>query len=572
MKKVHPLEAMRDRTSAVAASLIISMIAFVGAWTLAHLLAPPVVWSPATDGPVVLDIGELTARLGVTWRNGPEIESLWSAVQAVGYMATHTYAALMTWHFAVPCAAFLITAVMAARISGRIVYRAVKKGLVPVRRVTTTLGQEPRFGGFGARHITETWHDRLMEVGSGVFLAPGVAMPRDVEPEHVAVLGTTGAGKSTIVNGILVQGARRGDRCLIIDVKGDGRRRYGLTEAGEIGLGDTGGLVWAIGDDIRTRQDAIELAAVLIPASRDPIWSDGARLYLVGLIVALQQQSGTKWGWKELREVLAKPFEEQESLIRTAMPDVVHLLKAKDGDPTATVMSIMVTVVANVGSIAWTLAQREAAGGATISLRAWAAGEAAPRVIFLRLEFDRETQSAALLKLALRCVQATLLGATVSDGVDHAIWFGLDELPRFCADDETVERLVALGRSRGVRIIAALQVPAQLRRVLSADATNSLLGNFGIQIVSRVAPGPSRVEIARDWFGTRTVTWNPALTGGDATKEWPLKEIPVLSEAELTGCLGKFYSTSGRPFIRAAVTGFEHLPILDWPIGWADRL
>jgi hypothetical protein len=143
MKKVHPLEATRDRTPAVAASLTISMIAFVGAWTLAHLLAPPVVWSRATDGPVVLDIGELTARLGVTWSNGPEIESLWSAVQAVGYMATHTYAALMTWHFAVPCAAFLFAAVMAARISGRIVYRAVKKGLVPVRRVTTTLGQEP---------------------------------------------------------------------------------------------------------------------------------------------------------------------------------------------------------------------------------------------------------------------------------------------------------------------------------------------------------------------------------------------------------------------------------------------
>lgn len=304
---------------------------------------------------------------------------------------------------------------------------------------------------------------------------------------------------------------------------------------------------------------------------RDPIWSDGARLYLVGLIVALQQQSGNKWGWKELREALAKPFEEQESLIRTAMPDVVHLLKAKDGDPTATVMSIMVTLVANVGSIAWTLAEREAAGGATISLRAWAVGEAAPRVIFLRLEFGRETQSSALLKLALRCVQATLLGAAVQDGVDHAIWCALDELPRFCADDETVERLVALGRSRGVRIVAALQVPAQLRRVLSADAANSLLGNFGIQIVSRVAPGPSRVEIARDWFGTRTVTWNPALTGGDATKEWPLKEIPVLSEAELTGCLGKFYSASGRPFIRAAVTGFEHLPILDWPLGWADR-
>jgi len=51
-----------------------------------------------------------------------------------------------------------------------------------------------------------------------------------------------------------------------------------------------------------------------------------------------------------------------------------------------------------------------------------------------------------------------------------------------------------------------------------------------------------------------------------------VKDIDVLSEAELTGRLGKFYRLGGRPFIRAAVTGFEHVPILDWPVGWADRL
>ena len=192
------------------------------------------------------------------------------------------------------------------------------------------------------------------------------------------------------------------------------------------------------------------------------------------------------------------------------------------------------------------------------------------RVAILRLEYDRETQSAALLKLALRCVQASVLGADVADGEDHAIWLGLDELPRFC-DAQTIERLVALGRSRGVRILAALQTPAQLRREIGADAATALLGNFGIQIITRMAPGPDRKEVAESWLGPRTVSWqDPATDKGPGPIQ--VKDIDVLSEAELTGRLGKFYRLGGRPFIRAAVTGFEHVPILDWPVGWADRL
>jgi hypothetical protein len=573
MKSVmmHPLENKSDSFPAVASAWMTAIVLAVGLWTLLHTFAPPVGWSEGLDAPVRVNIGFFGTMWHGVWANAPAVSSIGSIAEFASYIVTRPVASLAADGVLTQTLILLAVAMIAGRKSYKIIYQAVYRGLPRTRNVQTCIGSEPRHGGYGISHIEETWRDRLMAAGRGIYLAPGVRMPRDVEPEHVAVLGTTGAGKSTIVEGLLQQAIRRGDRCLIVDVKGHAKRRFNVPGAGELALGSKDGFIWAIGRDIRNRQDAIELAAVLIPASKDPIWSDGARLYLVGLIVALQRQLGLKWGWKDLKGALAKSFEEQEALIRDSMPDVVHLLQSKDGDPTATVMSILVTVVANVGSFAWSLAAREQARGPKISLREWAAGKSRRRVVFLRLEFDRENQSAAFLKLCLRCVQATLLGSQVDDETDQAIWLGLDELPRFC-DDTTVERLVALGRSRGVRIVAALQVPAQLRRTLSADATNSLLGNFGLQIVSRVAPGPSRGEIARDWFGTRTVTWDPALTGGDATKDRPSKEIPVLSESELTGTLGKFYSATGRPFIRAAITGFEHVPILEWPVGWAKTL
>lgn len=566
----HPLTSRPDTFPAIAAGFVMAIIAFTGLWILLQTFTPPTGWNPDNDSPVLVNIEFLASMWRGVWATAPTISTIGSMAEFLIHIVSRPISILTAVGVLTPCSILLATALVAGKNSSAIVYRAVKRGLPPVRNVTTKIGSEPRYGGYGAQHIKETWCDRLAAVGRGIFLAPNLVMPLDVEPEHVAVYGTTGSGKSTIAEGLLKQAARRGDRCLIVDVKGDAKRRFRLARFGEISLGEDG-TIWHIGQDILNRQDAIELASVLIAASKDPIWSDGARLYLVGLIVSLQKRLGRNWGWSDLKEALASPFPDQERLILDAMPDIVNLMQTRDGDPTATVMSILVTVIANVGSLAWSLAEREKSGGKKLSLRAWAAGRSRLRVVFLRLEFDRETQSAALLKLALRCVQATLLGNEVADGVDHRIWLGLDELPRFC-DDQTIERLVALGRSRGVRIVATMQLPAQIRKTLSADATDPLLGNFGLQILSRVAPGRSRVEMARDWFGTRTVTWDPALTGGDTTKDWPVREIPVIPENELSGVLGKFYSASGHPFIRAAVTGFEHVPILNWPVGWADRL
>jgi hypothetical protein len=571
IKRTHPLQNLPDPVPARAAGLLAAITTLTVTLVLLLDLFPPRGWLYSNDQPVRLDAGAFAHVIGSALPRFPAQPNLGDFAGWPISLLTGSAEALTELGVIAQVLTLLLVSICAAVAVGVDAHHSMLKILPPVREVTTTAGSEPRYGKYGVRTLRKAWKYRRLVEGDGIVLAPGIVMPSDVETEHIAIMGATGAGKSTIVEGLLRQGIHRGDRALMIDVKGSLGRRLGVKDFAEISLAPSkGGTIWRIGDDIRTRQDAIEFAAALIPASRDPIWSDGARLYLTGLIVALQRERGTKWGWRQLEAQLGLPFPDQEERIRQSMPDVAALLQMKDGDPTATVMSILVTVVANVGSLVWTLAERERAKGRYFSLRAWGAGKSKCRVAILRLEYDRETQSAALLKLALRCVQASVLGADVADGEDHAIWLGLDELPRFC-DAQTIERLVALGRSRGVRILAALQTPAQLRREIGGDAATALLGNFGIQIITRMAPGPDRKEVAESWLGSRTVSWqDPATDKGPGPIQ--VKDIDVLSEAELTGRLGKFYRLGGRPFIRAAVTGFEHVPILDWPVGWADRL
>lgn len=569
-KRTHPLQSLPDPAPAQAAAVVAMLVAFAAIFIFLLEVVPPQGWHMGEERLVTLRTTEFVQAMTMSWSKLPRLATIGDAAVWVIVAATSPMEQLVLHGVATQVLCLAMAALLASWAIGADVYRSRLRNQPHVRAVTTAIGSEPRFGPFGARVLEDAWQERRLTEGEGIRLAPGINMPRDVETEHIALLGATGAGKSTILEGLLQQAIRRGDRALLVDVKGQLGQRLGVKDLAEISLAPgTASRIWRIGVDIRNRQDATELAAALIPQSRDPIWSDGGRLYLTGLVVALQLKHGNRWGWQHLQAFLGMPFPDQEALILESMPDVTALLQKRDGDPTATVMSILVTVVANVGSLIWAMAEREKAGGNYFSLRAWAAGNSRAQVVIMRLEYDQETQSAALLKLALRCVASTLLGNQVADGRDNAIWLGLDELPRFC-DAQTVERLVALGRSRGIRIVAALQTPSQLRREIGADATTALLANFGIQIISRIAPGPERKEISDAWFGTRTVTWTDPPTdkgpGGVQTKD-----IAVLSEAELTGQLGKFYRLDGRPFIRAAVTGFEHVPILDWPVGWADR-
>ena len=218
------------------------------------------------------------------------------------------------------------------------------------------------------------------------------------------------------------------------------------------------------------------------------------------------------------------------------------------------------------------MANAQARAGKSLSLREWATGRSTIRHVILHLEFDKEAQSTAFLKLLLGCLRKTLLGREISNAVDHMLWLFLDELPTFCdAEGITVERLVSLGRSRGLRCVVALQDPSQLRARLGADPTTALLANFGLKIITRVVPGPGAAEISK-WFDNRTVTWDPARTSGDPKAEWPHLSIPVMSPNDLSGLLGKFYTVTGTAFIRAAVLGLPDVPIVDWPIrAWTCR-
>jgi hypothetical protein len=62
-----------------------------------------------------------------------------------------------------------------------------------------------------------------------------------------------------------------------------------------------------------------------------------------------------------------------------------------------------------------------------------------------------------LLTVIFRVLASELLGSDIEDNMDHGIWIFGDELVRFRGAIKEIVELSSLGRSRGIRVVAAAQ-------------------------------------------------------------------------------------------------------------------
>jgi hypothetical protein len=112
--------------------------------------------------------------------------------------------------------------------------------------------------------------------GQRLEFLPGLPVSGERETRHWLIWGSVGAGKAQTMLHLILAAMARGDGVLVLDVKGD--MTAGLPgEPLLVAPQDQRSLVWDVASDCRTKQDARELAARLIPKSEDPMWSDAAR-------------------------------------------------------------------------------------------------------------------------------------------------------------------------------------------------------------------------------------------------------------------------------------------------------
>lgn len=317
-----------------------------------------------------------------------------------------------------------------------------------------------------------------------------VEFSRTREVAHFFINGVPGAGKTVIIDSIIQQIIARDERMIVHCPKGD--FTAWLPEEGLCLFGpwDARSVWWDIAEDIRTPSLADSFAMALFPdgKSSDPFWSNAARELLAGVIKYIQRKYGPyceykpKWSWDTLTDALGQEPEKFIEMAQLGDPNVCKIMdqarkKAGDVSPkqekSKTSQSIVSTLAANIGWIpvyasAFDLRREDGQlkqDGFSVSR--WLKGDPSLpyRTLVLKNDANHKARGQQIFGALMSCM-SNYINSTSMPEISADLpgtWIIMDEYPQLgpglAAQIQTIEEL---GRSRGVRVVKAIQDEAQL--------------------------------------------------------------------------------------------------------------
>ncbi|WP_168185618.1 type IV secretion system DNA-binding domain-containing protein [Acidiferrobacter sp. SPIII_3] len=409
----------------------------------------------------------------------------------------------------------------------------------------------------------------------GVLIHPEVPISQSLETRHTLLVGGSGGGKTTVLWPLIQQAQARGDKILLFDSKGDFTEKLG----GRFTLlspTDSRSARWALGNDILTNLDAHSLTETLIPSApggdKEPMWVNGARALLLGVITDVQHNNGQGWGFVTLAAAIARAladFDTLKNIIAREDPAMLSLLGGEDAAaPSRTTMGFLVQVatsvrhVINLGVAAADLAHSKNPGWA---VRAWLAGKTPPVAVVGFRDSARSLSQAWAASLIEQVVRQVGDMPDASPA-DRRIWLIVDEAPRSGKIPSITDALTT-ARSKGLRAILGIQSLAQIREVYTRETATTWAGQTASKIICQTT-APEDQKWCSDLLGEREVErYSHQISqnyhndsGAQHSGSWQRVREPVLLPASFGQEL-RVLPTGPRALL---MSGGE-AALLDWP-------
>ncbi len=325
--------------------------------------------------------------------------------------------------------------------------------------------------------------------GAGLELLPGLAVSRERETRHWLIWGSVGSGKTQTMLHLMLAAIARGDGVLVLDVKGD--MTAGLPgEPQLLAPQDQRSLVWDVARDCRTKQDARELAARLIPKSVDPMWSDAARDILVVCVAALQATQGEQWSWSDLHTIATSDAETLLRLAKAHHVDAVRLLETPDSRTTQSVLS---TFQAHMHVVATLADAWRAIANGGFSISDWLKKPTPFRPVILQHDGRYPELSNAWIGGLLALLASAVGSPSLAESRARRIWIFADEFPQLPRLGH-FSTFLDLGRSKGLITVIGAQDIAQLRATYGHERADAWVGMIGTKMITRINAGRGAEE------------------------------------------------------------------------------
>jgi hypothetical protein len=329
-------------------------------------------------------------------------------------------------------------------------------------------------------------------------LAPSVPYPSDLWTRHVLLVAGTGAGKSTCLKPLISSIIRADESLLLYDPKGDFTKAF--KEPILLAPWDIRSWAWDIAADIKNIGAARRFAAALIKEGQDPMWANSARQVMVGAIMMLRAEQGDKWGWRELADTLSLPQDKLLSIMRFYHPEAIRAVERAS----VTTQGVLINLSAFCAAIhdlaeAWGDAPPER----RVSFVDWLTKPRRfPRQIILQGNGSYPEITRGYVEGIFSVIGGLVNSVEIDDNPGRKAWIILDELPQ-CGKIPILP-IFSVGRSRGIRCVAACQDLSQLEEIHGREATRSLVSMTGSIIIGQMSQGDTAEALAKA-LGSREV-------------------------------------------------------------------
>ena len=364
-----------------------------------------------------------------------------------------------------------------------------------------------------------------------------VPIPSRLETRHVAMIGTTGSGKTTALRQLLDGIEARGEAALVYDTSGEFIAHYYSPERGDIILNpfDARCSFWSPFAEIAHPADADRIAQQLITETgqhdRD-VWLETSRILVANMIRELWKEQ--KCTLPDLLEALQKWDKDK---LKGWLKDTSSARTFSDDADRAT-GSVLFMLAKAANLIQFLRMPKE--GEKAFAFRDFIAGhdkrEGVRPWIFVPRKEDYFEASKPLLACWLECSASAVLGLPPSP--DRRIWFVLDELADLPRVDN-LARLLPEGRKFGAAVVLTFQALGQMRDRYGAQIAESMLGCCNTKLFLQIIDSETRVW-ASQTIGECEVeiqTMTDALAEGDDSPRTTLgrmrKMRPAVLESEL---------------------------------------
>ncbi|MBB5373787.1 type IV secretion system DNA-binding domain-containing protein [Acidocella aromatica] len=327
-----------------------------------------------------------------------------------------------------------------------------------------------------------------------------VAIPYGLETRHIAMPGTTGAGKTTALRQLLDIIEERGDAALVYDTSGEFIAHYYDPERGDVILNpfDKRGVFWDLFAELKHPADAARLARYLMNETGDrdkDVWLEAARNLVANILRTL---------WQEGRCTLQALLDALQSMPREELERwLAHTSSARafEKDAERATASVLFMLAKAVNMLMFLrIAPRE--GETSFSFARFFAEidqhEGRKPWIFVPRKEDYFEAVKPLMALWLECAASAVLGLAPSSA--RRLSFVLDEvadLPRV----DNLARLLPEGRKFGASVILTFQAIGQMWERYCREGAEALLGCCNTKLFLQLVDQASR-EWASETIGS----------------------------------------------------------------------